>query len=88
MYRCEDCKMLIEDFNDLEQDFDGSVICPHCQGDIEVVNECDCGEYKQMDEKLCEKCKISVVKRFKEFMDTFTEIERQCLNEIYDGEWF
>ena len=88
MYRCEDCKLIVEDYNDLAEDFGGGRICPYCSGDVEEIEECDCGKYMLKGEKLCEKCKMETRKMFQEFMDELTEEQREYLNEIYDGEEF
>ena len=88
MYKCENCKIIIEDYNDLAEDFDGYKMCPHCNGDVLEVEDCDCGDVKEKDELLCETCKMQVLKEFQEFMDNFTENERRFLNEFYDGQEF
>ena len=88
MYKCEECEMIIEDYNDLAEDFDGCRICPNCESDVTEVEECDCGDFKEKGELLCETCKMQVLKEFQEFMDNFTENERQFLNEYFDGQEF
>ena len=88
MYKCEDCELLIEDFNDLAEDFDGSKICPHCQGDVEEVDECECGYTMAKGEKICEDCKMFVQKQFQEFLDELSEAQIEYLNELYDGQEF
>lgn len=88
MYKCEECEMIIEEERDLAEEFDGTSICPYCSGDVMKVEECDCGGYMEWGEELCEECKIDVLKRFHDFLDTLTEVEREYLNQEYDGEWF
>lgn len=87
MYKCEDCKLIIEDYNDLAEDFGGGRICPCCSGDVEQVRHCiTCEDYIPINEVFCDKCKMQLRKTVQEFMDTFTEEERKYINEIYDGE--
>lgn len=88
MYRCDECRMIIEDFNDLAEDWEGWKVCPHCKGDVEIVAECECGNLMQRDEPFCEKCKLSIMKKFQELLDEFSEDEKKYLNEIYDGKEF
>ena len=88
MFRCEECKEIFEEYKEMQEDT-GEIcaVCPYCNSeDIEEVNECECGEYKKTDEILCEKCQIDILKKFRIFMDTFTEEERKFINEVYDGE--
>ena len=88
MFRCEECKEIFEEYKEMQEDT-GELwaVCPYCNSeDIKEVNECECGEYKETDEILCEKCQIDILKKIRTFMDTFTEEERRFINEVYDGE--
>ena len=87
MFKCEDCKMVIDDFKNLAEEFDGSKVCPYCRADVEEVEECDCGNWMSKGEMFCEKCKIDLRKQFSRLLhENFDEKEIQMLNELFDGE--
>lgn len=63
--------------------------CPHCRSDdLSEANECECGEYKDIEQPFCEKCKKDILKKFETMMLEFTPKERDYLNEFYDGKYF
>lgn len=87
MFKCEDCKMVIDDFKNLAEEFDGSKVCPYCCGDVEEVEACDCGNWMSKGETFCEKCKIDLRKQFSRLLhENFDEKEIKMLNELFDGE--
>jgi hypothetical protein len=56
--------MVIDDFKNLAEEFDGSKVCPCCRADVEEVEGCDCGNWMSKGETFCEECKIDLRKQF------------------------
>ena len=53
----------------------------------EEKEQCECGRYIDIDEKMCEVCKNELKKQFSMLLhNNFTEEEIDMLNELYDGE--
>lgn len=64
-------------------------VCPRCGDGFEELNDCKiCGAYcDDVDERYCDSCKAKIKQRFSDFVNkNFTEEERECLNEMYEGE--
>ena len=88
MYKCEECGEIFENPAEWVEDT-GELWggCPHCKGDFEEVEECDCGDYMPVGEKFCDKCKSDLKKQFSRLLhENFDEEEIEMLNELFDGE--
>lgn len=88
MFKCEDCKEVFEKYAVITEDTGECWgVCPCCNGDVEIVKECDCGDYMSTDEMFCDKCKSDLKRQFSRLLhENFDEKEIQMLNELFDGE--
>lgn len=90
MYKCEECGNVFEKpvtwVEEHGEEWCGS---PCCKEDYIEVKECDCGEYIEVDEKFCNKCKSDLKQQFSRLLhENFDEEEIEMLNELFDGEYF
>lgn len=103
MIYCNNCNYISEEPNKIEENMgecfgfpcvEQLAICPHCGSeDITEAIKCKiCEEYvpdSTVEYGACENCRREVNGRFMELMrNNFYEVERELLNDIYDGECF
>ena len=85
-------KILREYHNELDESpYEEMAVCPYCgDEDIEVLHKCRiCGEYEHnLIAGACPVCRLDLVSRFRNMLLQFTGIEKDVLNELYDGECF
>ena len=89
-YKCRTCGAIFAEAKHMEEYADSNdtkpcyewEVCPKCgDEDIIEVEECECGEYKDKNEILCEKCEIATAKEYENFMEHFSEKQREYLEQ-------
>lgn len=88
-YRCLECGNIFEEGEQKKwiephgEELEG---CPICFGAYEEVFSCKlCGSYKcERGEDYCEECVTETLKKFKAFVDEFTDEEKELLYDKGD----
>lgn len=91
MFKCLDCGHLFEEGEQAEWvEPHGETLqgCPKCRYAFGEIHPCKiCGTYNhEIDDDFCHDCKEKTYKKCVELIEkNFSKVERELLEEIYDG---
>lgn len=99
MYICDNCNKIFSEPIKIREDrgechgetaFEEYYVSPCCHDSYDEAAECArCGKLVtecSLDHELCENCQRDVLKRFQNFMDSFSKEEREYINYVTEGE--